>query len=83
MESENWSRGKARTCQKNQLNIWFIICIMEKKRVCCNCGNNIRVYTSKGVVTKCSIDNHIIGYVECFEHWCNRWRKNKHPGVAQ
>ena len=51
---------------------------MEKKRVCCNCGNNIRLQTSQGIITKCSIDNHMIGYAECFEHWCNRWRKNKY-----
>lgn len=50
-----------------------------RKRVCCNCGNNIRVKNDKGMVVenRCAIDNHYIGYTECFEHWCNRWRKNR------
>lgn len=51
----------------------------ERKRVCCNCGNNIRVKDEKGFVThcECSIDGHYIGYVECFEHWCRRWKRDR------
>ena len=22
-------------------------------------------------------DNHLIGYVECFKHWCRRWCKDR------
>ena len=37
-----------------------------RKRVCCNCGNNIRVKNDKGMVVenRCAIDNHYIGYTE-------------------
>ena len=50
----------------------------ERKRVCCNCGNNKRIKDSKGHVhCECAIDGHYIGYVACFEHWCNRWRKER------
>ena len=50
-----------------------------RKRVCCNCGNNIRIKDDKDMVVenRCDIDNHYIGYCECFEHWCNRWRKDR------
>ena len=43
----------------------------ERERCCCNCGNNIRY----GSVCHCSVDGHYIGYIECFEQWCKRWRK--------
>lgn len=51
----------------------------ERKRVCCNCGNNVRTKTDDGVYvqSRCQIDGHYIGYVACFEHWCRRWRKEK------
>lgn len=50
----------------------------ERKRVCCNCGNNIRKKVeSEHIHCYCAIDGHYIGYVECFEHWCNRWRKDR------
>lgn len=50
-----------------------------RKRVCCNCGNNIRVKKENGMVdhNECAIDGHYISYVECFEGWCNRWRKER------
>ena len=48
----------------------------DRKRVCCNCGNNKRIADeSGGISNKCAIDGHYIGYVEYFEGWCNRWRK--------
>lgn len=53
---------------------------MEKrKRVCCNCGNNIRIRDNKGTCVRCEcvIDGHYIGYLECFEHWCRRWKKDR------
>lgn len=49
----------------------------ERKRVCCNCGNNIRKETKYGIECECAIDGHRIGYIACFEHWCNRWRKDR------
>jgi hypothetical protein len=51
----------------------------EKKRVCCNCGNNTRVKDAEGMVThcQCAIDGHLIGYTECFEGWCRRWKKDR------
>ena len=48
----------------------------ERKRVCCNCGNNIRKQVESGYIKcYCAIDGHYIGYVDCFEHWCRRWKK--------
>ena len=46
----------------------------DKKRVCCNCGNNKRIKNEEGMVTdcECAIDGHRISYVECFENWCRR-----------
>lgn len=49
-----------------------------KRRVCCNCGNNIRQKEEQGhIECYCAINGHYIGYVACFEHWCNHWRKDK------
>ena len=42
----------------------------DRKRCCCNCGNDICTKDEKGVVhCHCAIDGHRIGYVECFEHF--------------
>lgn len=50
----------------------------DRKRVCCNCGNNRRIKTSKSEIhCECAIDGHYISYVECFEGWCRRWRKER------
>lgn len=49
----------------------------ERKRCCCNCGNNIRYEDNGRIKCKCDIDGHYIGYVECFEGWCRRWRKDR------
>ena len=49
----------------------------ERKRVCCNCGNNKRIKEPTGIECRCSIDGHKIGYVECFEHWCRQWKKDR------
>ena len=37
----------------------------ERKRVCCNCGNNIRIRDDKDnfVRCECAIDGHRIGYI--------------------
>ncbi len=50
----------------------------ERIRCCCNCGNDIRIKNDKGLVIhcECAIDGHYIGYIECFEGWCKRWKKD-------
>lgn len=50
---------------------------IEKQRVCCNCGNCDRVEEKGHTNTYCAIDGHYIGYIECFEGWCRRWRKDR------
>lgn len=51
----------------------------ERKRVCCNCGNNIRIKKDDGIHVRCecAIDGHYIGYVACMEGWCRRWKKDR------
>lgn len=49
----------------------------ERKRVCCNCGNNERKGEASNIECYCSIDGHRISYIECFEHWCRRWKKDR------
>ena len=49
----------------------------ERKRVCCNCGNNIRKKIDNDIKCYCAIHGHYIGYVACHTDWCNRWRKDK------
>lgn len=49
----------------------------ERKRVCCNCGNNIRSGEPAHIECHCAIDGHYIGYVACFEHWCRRWKRDR------
>lgn len=71
--------------------LWLALCRMhsagvekgetmaERKRFCVNCGNNIRTEDIKfpGIIQNhCAIDSHRIGYVECFEGWCRRWKKD-------
>ena len=49
----------------------------DRKRYCCNCGNDIRAKDEKGnVECHCAIDGHRIGYIETFEGWCRRWKKD-------
>ena len=48
----------------------------ENGKVCCNCKHNIRT-GEKDIICNCDIDGHYIGYIECFEHWCRRWAKDK------
>lgn len=50
----------------------------ERKRVCCNCGNNIRKQEDDAHVRcECAIDGHRIGYIQCMEGWCRRWKKER------
>ncbi len=50
---------------------------MKEKRCCCNCGRNVRKNVDGLIKCYCEIDNHYIGYVECFEGWCRRWKKER------
>lgn len=51
---------------------------MERKRVCCNCAHNIRKKIDAAHVRcECEIDGHYIGYIECMEGWCRRWKKDR------
>lgn len=45
-------------------------------RKCVNCRHCLRITKKTYVETRCEIDYHYIGYVECFEHWCRRWAKD-------
>ena len=45
-------------------------------RKCVNCRHNIRISKRTYIETRCEIDNHYIGYVENFEHWCKHWAKD-------
>lgn len=49
----------------------------ERKRVCCNCGNCIRYQTKDGIQCRCAIDDQHIDYLQCFEHWCRRWKRDR------
>ena len=52
--------------------------IVERERVCCNCGNNVRTEDGNGNIhCACAVDGHYIGYIECFEGWCRRWKKDE------
>ena len=52
----------------------------ERKRCCCNCGHNIRQPVKPfgiDIDSICEIDGHRIGYIETFEGWCRRWKKER------
>lgn len=38
---------------------------------------NIRYTTKHGIHCRCAIDNHNIDYLQCFEHWCRRWKRER------
>lgn len=44
-------------------------------KVCCNCRHNIRAEENGRIVPRCDLDNHYIGYIATFEHWCRHWAK--------
>ena len=51
--------------------------MVERKRCCCICGNNIRHEVEPySIECYCEIDGHRIGYIETFEGWCRRWKKS-------
>ena len=43
---------------------------------CCSCKHNKRKSDEKGIYCECEIDGHYIGYIECFDSVCERWKKN-------
>ena len=52
----------------------------ERKRCCCNCGNNIRTESilMPGLIQcHCAIDNHWISYALSFSDWCRHWKKDR------
>lgn len=49
---------------------------MKQKRKCVNCGHNIRTKRIDGIVNHCDLDGHYIGYIENWENWCRRWKKD-------
>lgn len=52
--------------------------MVDRKRCCCNCERNIRHEVAPHVIEcYCEIDGHYIGYIECFEGWCRRWKKTE------
>ena len=50
---------------------------VENGKVCCNCRHNKRVENDNRDECRCEIDDHYIGYIECFEGWCRHWAKEK------
>lgn len=50
---------------------------MENGKVCCNCRHNIRTGETENIKCNCEIDNHYIGYLECFDGWCRRWASDE------
>ena len=51
---------------------------MSRNRCCCNCRHNIRCKEKpkSNITCYCDIDDHYIGYIECFEGWCKHWSKD-------
>ncbi len=43
---------------------------------CVNCRHCLRIPQKTHIETRCEIDDHYIGYVGFFEHWCKRWAKD-------
>lgn len=48
-----------------------------RNRYCCNCGNCIRIDKGTYIQNKCAIDNHYIGYLQAFDGWCRRWKRDR------
>lgn len=50
---------------------------VDNGKVCCNCRHNIRTGEIDNIQCHCEIDGSYIGYVQCMEHWCRHWSKEK------
>lgn len=48
---------------------------VENGKVCCSCQRNIR--SGEPIKCHCEVDGHYIGYVDCMEHWCKHWARDK------
>ena len=48
-----------------------------RKQACVNCGRCVRLVEDGEIRCHCELDNHLIGYVECFTSWCRRWKSEK------
>jgi hypothetical protein len=47
---------------------------MKIERKCVSCGHNIRTQNGE---CHCDLDNRYIGYIQCFEHWCKHWKRDR------
>ena len=54
-------------------DVYFEKTPIEKQRVCCNCRNR----KASEIVSKCMIDGHYIGYLQCFDNWCLHWASDE------
>lgn len=48
-------------------------------KVCCNCGNCIRIEDGKGMVdhNECAIDGSHLGYLDTMTYWCRHWKRER------
>ena len=49
----------------------------ENGKACCNCRHNIRTQAEDIITCHCEMDGHYIGYIACFEGWCQHWAKDR------
>ena len=47
-------------------------CELPKRR-CINCGNR----EVNGIHSTCKIDGSRIGYVDTWDRWCRRWKRDR------
>lgn len=50
---------------------------VENDKVCCNCRHNIRTGEIINIECHCDLDNHYIGYIDCMEHCCKHWSRER------
>ena len=51
---------------------------VDRTQCCCNCRHDIRTWDDDAhCINYCKIDEHYIGYIECFEGWCRHWAKER------
>ena len=49
----------------------------QEYRKCVSCGNDRRIKEADGSITNvCTVDGHVIGYLECFGETCEKWCKD-------
>ena len=52
---------------------------LEKQRICVTCDH----YHAVDGRSVCDVDGHTIGYVQCFEAWCRRWKCGEWKGGSE